>query len=168
MVRASRGRDGRVVVQLRRDEAAVLAQVPALLDSVGQDEGDPAQRRLAPSARPDDAESDREFVRLAAAELESARNLDRGVFLRTLGRGSRRLELTVDEAEAWVRVVGDARLVIAARLGLFEPGVEDIDVVSVDDADEPLSPHMAMVHFFGYVQQALVEALLSTMPATAG
>jgi hypothetical protein len=50
-----------------------------------------------------------------------------------------------------MRVVGEARIVLAGRLGIEEDGWEE--TASIED------PEVAMLHYLGYLQESLVEAL---------
>ena len=62
--------------------------------------------------------------------------------------------LTADDAAAWARAIGEARIVLAARKGLFDIGLPD---GKVDD------PEIALVMFLGVVQEELVSEMLLTM-----
>lgn len=137
-----------VDVALGRHEQVVLTQLLALLGSVGGDQDDPAAKRLDPDAYRDDADASHEFRRLTESELSIARDLDRATFERTVTSS----HLSVDEAEAWVRVIGDARLVIAARCGVVEGDAEWESRIE-QNAD------LAVVAYLGFLQGSLVEVL---------
>ncbi len=64
------------------------------------------------------------------------------------------LLLASEDAAAWARVIGEARIVLAARKGLFEDGLPS---GPVDD------PEVAFVMFLGVVQEELVESMLMNM-----
>jgi hypothetical protein len=134
---------------------AVLQAVPGFLASVESTPDDPAHDRLYPTAYADDAD-DHEFRRLAHGEIQKGREADRALFAETLKRlEAGRTALTTEEAEAFARTVGAARLAIAARHNMF-----DAD----DLSNLPDSPHQAIVAYLGVVQDQLVQAL---MDATA-
>lgn len=133
-----------LVSHLRLTDRIVLKRLPALLEGVGGGD-DPAAARLDPDAYEDEAAA-QEFRRLVADELDAARREDRQTFERTLGAKS----LTLDEAEAWVRVVGDARLVLAARSGITSENWED---------DTRSDPQLALLGYLSYVQSSLIRAL---------
>jgi hypothetical protein len=138
-----------VEVSLGPSERAALAAAASVVASVGTDEDDPARRRLSPPAYADDATADREFRRLMAEELGAVRRFDLSVFGSTLASGRRKLQ--TDEAESWLRVIGDARLVLAARRGM-----------QVDDDREsrPVDvPGLEILAWLGWIQQELVESL---------
>jgi hypothetical protein len=136
-------------------EIAILARLGGLLGSAGVKKGDPATERLMPHIYPEDAQSSRDFQRLIGKERVEARSADREMFGRGLEAAlAGPVLLTVDEAAAWARVIGEARIVLAARKGLFDTGLPD---GNVDD------PEVALVMFLGVVQQELVGEMLLTM-----
>jgi len=139
--------EGTIEVSLERDEQLLLSQLVTLLGSVGAAPNDPAADRLNPDAFLDDVEASREFRRLTADELATARDMDRDVFERTLAGK----HLNVDEAEAWVRILGDARLALAARRGVVDGEWEDEIETSRD---------LAVVAYLGFLQGSLVQALV--------
>ena len=96
-------------------------------------------------------------MRFTQDEIVAARNADLEVFGRQLPDTAHGLEITADDAEAWLRVLGAARVVLAARRGLFE--VDDLSAVPIED------PDIALVNLLGAYQQELSEALLKRMEA---
>lgn len=138
-----RSGDGRVAVLLDRRERALLAALPALVGSVG--EGDPAWERLHPPAYADDEGAQRDFRRFAEPEVERSRRHDRERFQATVDDA----ELTLGDAEAWVRVIGEARLVLASVGGVSRP----------EDLDRPHDPRLVLVAWLAHLQDALVRAL---------
>ena len=156
------GRD-RVRVRLALDEVAVLRGLPDQLRSVlGEGEDEPVNRRLFPPAYLDvaDVERDAEYHRLMHDDLirEKLANLD--VVTGSLERGSasvRRwtVELTDEEAAAWLGVLNDLRLALGVRLDI----TEDYDGV-VDDAD-PNAPAFRLLSYLGWLEEQLLDALES-------
>lgn len=147
----------RIHVRLPKPEQALLAQLPELLESVAAGADDPAADRMHPNAYPDDAAAAWEFSRMIDGELDTARRRDQATFAdsleRALGAG-----LPMPEAEAWLRVIGDARLVLASREGI---GRED------ELPEHSLSnPRLALVHYLGALQHEIVEVLLASMGDT--
>ena len=51
-----------------------------------------------------------------------------------------------------MRVVGEARIILAARLGIVEDGWEQ-------DVESSRDPEMALLGYLGYLQDALVGVL---------
>jgi hypothetical protein len=156
------GRD-RVRVRLAQDELAVLRGLPDQLRTVlGEDEDEPVNRRLFPPAYLDvaDIERDAEYRRLMHDDLvkEKLANLD--LVTASLERGSpsvRRwtVELTDEEATAWLGVLNDLRLALGVRLDI----TEDYDG-DVDDTD-PRAPAFHLLSYLGWLEEQLLDALQS-------
>ena len=153
----------RVRVRLANDEVAVLRGLPDQLRTVlGEGEDEPVNRRLFPPAYLDvaDIEHDAEFQRLMHDDLvaEKLTNLD--LVTDTLARGTssvRRwtVELTDEEATAWLGVLNDLRLALGVRLDI----TEDFDG-DVDDTD-PRAPALRLLSYLGWLEEQLLEALQS-------
>ncbi len=153
----------RVRVRLDRAEVAVLKGLPDQLRGVlaeGADE--PVNQRLFPPAYLDvaDIEHDAEYQRLMHDDLvkEKLANLD--LLSASLERGSagvRRwtVELTAEEAAAWLGVLNDARLALGVRLDI----TEDFDG-EVDDTD-PRAPAFRLLSYLGWLEEQLLDALQS-------
>jgi hypothetical protein len=151
----------RVRVRLAHDEVAVLRGLPDQLRTVlGEDEDEPVNRRLFPPAYLDvaDIERDVEYRRLMHDDLvrEKLANLD--LVTGSLERGSssvRRwtVELTDEEAAAWLGVLNDLRLALGVRLDI----TEDYDG-DVDDTD-PRAPAFRLLSYLGWLEEQLLEAL---------
>jgi Domain of unknown function (DUF2017) len=154
------GRD-RVRVRLAQDEVRILRGLPDQLRAVlAEDTDEPVNRRLFPPAYLDvaDIEHDTEYHRLMHDDLvkEKLANLER--VTETLARGSssvRRwtVELTDEEAAAWLGVLNDLRLALGVRLDI----TEDYDG-DVDDTD-PQAPAFRLLSYLGWLEEQLLEAL---------
>jgi hypothetical protein len=152
---------GRVRVRLGHDEVAVLRGLPDQLRTVlGEGEGEPVNQRLFPPAYLDvaDIEHDTEYHRLMHDDLvkEKLTNLD--LVTGTLARGStsvRRwtVELTEEEAAAWLGVLNDLRLALGVRLDI----TEDFDG-DIDDTD-PRAPALRLLSYLGWLEEQLLDAL---------
>jgi hypothetical protein len=152
---------GRVRVRLALDEVAVLRGLPDQLRAVlGEGEDEPVNRRLFPPAYLDvtDVERDAEYQRLMHDDLvkEKLANLD--LVTGSLERGStsvRRftVELTDEEATAWLGVLNDLRLALGVRLDI----TEDYDG-EVDDTD-PNAPAFRLLSYLGWLEEQLLDAL---------
>ena len=153
----------RVRVRLAQDEVAILRGLPDQLRSVLAEGGDePVNQRLFPPAYLDvaDIEHDTEFHRLMHDDLvtEKLANLD--LVTDTLARGStsvRRwtVELSDEEATAWLGVLNDLRLALGVRLDI----TEDFDG-DVDDTD-PRAPALRLLSYLGWLEEQLLDALQS-------
>jgi Domain of unknown function (DUF2017) len=157
------GRD-RFRVRLGAEEVAVLRGLPDQLRSVltQQEEADPVLERLFPPAylEPEDAERDTEYRRLVHDDLVKDKLANLEVVTSTLERGAMSLrrwtvELSEDEAMAWLGVLNDLRLALGVRLDI----TEDFDG-DVDDAD-PRAPGLHLLSYLGLLEEHLVEALAS-------
>jgi hypothetical protein len=151
----------RVRVRLGHDEVAVLRGLPDQLRTVLGEGGDePVNQRLFPPAYLDvaDIDNDSEYHRLMHDDLvkEKLTNLD--LVTDTLARGStsvRRwtVELTDEEATAWLGVLNDLRLALGVRLDI----TEDFDG-DVDDTD-PNAPALRLLSYLGWLEEQLLDAL---------
>ncbi len=158
MIRPFRRRASGITARLSGRELDLLRVLPDLLDAVGQDDGDdPAARRLDPPAHRDDPEAAEAYRELVAGDLAKARGGDRRALLATLERTP--VVLDDAEAEAWLRVIGEARLVIAARMGI----VDDYDW---SDRRLAEGPDGAVLQYLSYLQEGLVGVLGESLPTT--
>jgi len=139
---------GGIGVLLAPGEREVLRAVPILLRSVEVDEGAPAWSRLRAVGHLDDAGAAAEFRELTEGMLDDARAAD-------LERLEETLEddlLDPADAECWMRAIGEARLAVAARLGIEEDGWEE-------QAVDGELVEATVLRVLGYLQDALVAAL---------
>jgi hypothetical protein len=153
----------RVRVRLAQDEVAILRGLPDQLRTVLAEAGDePVNQRLFPPAYLDvaDIEHDTEYHRLMHDDLvkEKLANLD--LVTDSFARGStsvRRwtVELTDEEATAWLGVLNDLRLALGVRLDI----TEDFDG-DVDDTD-PRAPALRLLSYLGWLEEQLLSALQS-------
>lgn len=145
---------GQVELTLDSQEADALLVVPDLLDSVGATGVDPGADRLDQAPYPDDKEASAEYRRLMADEMTQSRAADRSAFALTVEQSPGGVNLSAGESEAWLRVLAEARLVLASRMGISEDGWED------DLSEE--DPAVALLHYLGWLQQSLTETLEGT------
>ena len=111
---------------------------------------DPAADRLALHAYEDDEDADAEFSRLLTSEVQHGRAADRSAFALTVEAGLDGVVLSTAEAEAWLRVLAEARLVQAARAEL--PGGTS------SESDQ------ALFDYLSWLQGSLVEILDEVLP----
>jgi hypothetical protein len=150
----SRSED-RIITSLTVDDKALLVQIPDLLASVGEDDGDPAVAVMHRPAYADDEAASDEFDELIGTQRTSDHAADVGA-LDVLLRGASSMSL--DEAESVLRVINRARLALAARAGVFESGAGWEARIS----DEP---GLAAVAWLGYLQSDLLSALTDSQGA---
>lgn len=147
-----RRRDGTIEVALTPQERAVLLTLPETLDNLGTSDTDPAAARLHPPAYPDDPAADAYFREMIEDDLAKARAADRRRFAETVDAGS----MSDDDAQMWLRVLGDARLTLAARMGIEQEGWED-------DRSLAESRDGAMLQYLSYLQDALIQVLSTAL-----
>ncbi|HEX2292747.1 MAG TPA: DUF2017 family protein [Gaiellaceae bacterium] len=138
-----------VRLDLRPEERALLRQVAGELEALlaGQPD-DPSLRRLFPPAHEDDA-LEQEYRELTRPQLDDGRRRA----LETLGETADAGRLTAEEADAWLRVLNDARLVLGTRLDI----TEDYDWDELER--DPRAPELAVYAYLSWIQEQLVEAL---------
>jgi hypothetical protein len=138
-----------IVMEATAQQAKLLAQIPALLDSVSVEREDPGYAVLHRPIYVDDRLVDVELQAFASQEMEAQRAIDRSVLERTT---KERDVLTMEEAGGLLRTLNEARLVLAARAGAFDEGPSWEDRIQED-------PSLAAVAWLGYIQGELVAAL---------
>lgn len=154
-----------IEVVIGADERDALRSVPPRLRAIVES-NDPTptaeqvRHRLFPRAY-DDAEADAEFRSMAEPDLVQGRLDALDTFLRTLDEGIARgrrwqVQLTGGEAEAWLAVINDARLVLATTVGISE----ESDWEQGPDHDDPAS---VMLFYLGWLEEELVDALTATL-----
>lgn len=143
---AFRRRGDKIAVLLGKRERDVLSDLPTFV-AQGRQDGGPAAKRLDYVAHPEDLERQTEFADMTDDLLDQERKRDANRFTASL----RADELDDDEAMAWVRLIGEARLILAARLGITDSGWE---------ADEEVdTPEVAMLHYLGWLQDGLIRLI---------
>lgn len=143
-----------IEVSLGDEERRVLADLPEVLAGLGDPGSDPGAARLSPPAYPDDDDADAEWRRYAGGELETARSADRSAFVSVVEEtAAGPVVMSEEEAGAFLRVVNEVRLVLAARWGVEEA------------ADyERLRPEARQVlAHLGWLMEELSEALRMRM-----
>ena len=147
-IRAAPG--GAVRLDLGEDERALLLgigeELRALLD---EEPDDPSLRRLYPQAH-EDEQLEQEFRELTRSQLASGR--ERAI--ETLEQTAGNELLSAEEADAWLRALNDARLVLGTRLDV----TEDYDWDALD-AETPRAPELALYAYLSWLQEQIVAAL---------
>jgi hypothetical protein len=147
--RIARVPDG-VRLDLPDDERELLRQVAGeVRDLVREAPDDPGVERLFPRAHEDDA-LEEQYRELTRDQLASGRERA----LETIVETAASTLLSADEADAWLRGVNDARLVLGTRLDV----TEDFDWEAVG-LDHPHAQELALYAYLSWLQEQLVEAL---------
>jgi hypothetical protein len=146
-----------ISLRLNAAESAILRDLVEQMRSLVKesDATDPVRGRLFPEAYEDD--EDAAAYRgmtggdLSALKLEA---LDR--VSDSLGqRGSTRIELGQEDAEAWVRSLTDMRLAIGTRLGVTEATM-DLE----PDSSDPDFAALQTLHWLGWLQERILEQMV--------
>ena len=148
--RIRRGADGGVRLDLDEDERGLLRQVAeevrGLLD---EEPDDPSLRRLFPTAH-EDPEREHEYRELTRDQLVSGKHRALDVLSQTAGNA----QLSAEEADAWVRALNNARLILGTRLDV----TEDYDWDSLSERT-PRAQELALYAYLSWLQEQLVAAL---------
>ena len=146
--RFDRATDGQIRLRLPPHERGILREVARTTRAqIAESADDPALRRLFPPAY-DDPELDREYQQLTRAQLTTGRERALDLLQQTVDRDV----LSPEEADAWLRALNDARLVLGTRLDV----TEDFDWDALDPS-EPRAPDVALYAYVSWIQEQLVE-----------
>ena len=115
---------------------------------------DPALARLLPDAYGDDPAADREFRRYTDADLRARKRADAEVVARMLPEVGGKVLLDRDEADSWLGLLNDLRLVLGTRLEVTED--LDEDALAADDARLPA---LQLYAWLGWLQESLLSCL---------
>ena len=107
---------------------------------------DPAVERLFPVAYRDDPDAAAEFRRYTRSGLVDTKTAKAGAVAAALLGDS--VDLTDDEAERWLPVLTDLRLIVAERLG-----------IQADDDPVPDDSLGEVYHWLGQLQAYLIDAI---------
>lgn len=127
----------------------LLAQYEELIQLDGDD---PALDRLFPIAYRDDPDAAAEFRRYTRPGLVDTKTARAGAVAAALlgaaGGDDVTVDLDVEEAERWLPVLTDLRLIVAERLDL-----------RADDDPVPDDPLGDVYHWLGHLQSYLIDAV---------
>jgi Domain of unknown function (DUF2017) len=138
-----------VRLRLPDDERELLQMLCAELRDRVEDEPDhPDLRRLFPPAHADDPDAEAEYRRLVGSQLDAGRERALATVEATLESET----LSDDEAESWLRVLNDLRLLLGTKLDVTED-------LSGFDLGDPRAPELAVYAYLSWLQEQLVEAL---------
>lgn len=138
-----------ILVTLEPDDLDFLKQIPEFLASLGDPEIDSAAARLRVPVYLDDPESSDEWWRLMSNEMNQSRLADRSAFDLILDAASAGTTASHAEAEAFLRVLNEARLALAARLS--------VDVA--EDYERLSEPDRGALDYLASMQEFLLAAL---------
>jgi hypothetical protein len=135
-----------------------LAELEAMLHPPGAARApdDPVLARLLPDAYSDDPEAAGEFRKYTEPALRSAKYEVGQQVLDTRPEAGGRIQLTKDQALAWLKALNDVRLALGVRLGVTEEFEEQWARLKPDD---PQWAAYEVYAWLGAVQESLVQAL---------
>jgi hypothetical protein len=139
----------------RPDDLAALEEM-LYPPGAAQTPEDPVLARLLPDAYSDDPEAAGEFRKYTEPALRSAKYEVAKQVLDTLPEAGGRIQLSKDEALAWLKALNDVRLALGVRLGVTEEFEEDWAKLKPDD---PQWTAYEVYAWLGAVQESLVQAL---------
>lgn len=141
-----------IEVDLSPVERVFLGDVLPLLAGIGAPGVDPAADRLNVPVYLDDPESNEEWWRLMGQDLVASRQADRTVFGKMVD-SEVPIVLTVEEADAVLRVLNQARLALGARLGIDVEG----------DHEQLPEESRQVMDYLGWVQEELTMELMRAL-----
>jgi hypothetical protein len=109
----------------------------------------PDLRRLFPPAHSDDADAEAGYRRLVGGQLAAGRERAVATVQATIDAE----RLSAEEAQAWLTVLNDLRLVLGTRLDVTEE--MDFNL----DPNDPEAAELAVYAYLSWLQEQLVEAL---------
>jgi len=138
------------------DIAALEALLQEPVGESPQAPEDPVLARLLPDGYRDDPEAAGEFRRYTESGLRSGKQQAAQAMLDTLPDSGGRIQLTRDQAVAWLKALNDVRLALGIRLGVTEEFEEQWGRLSDKD---PQWAAFEVYAWLGAVQESLVQAL---------
>jgi len=142
-----------------------VADLEALLDSPAtQDEpqeppqtpDDPVLARLLPDGYRDDPDAAGEFRKYTEPGLSTAKQQAALQMLDSLPDAGGRIQLTQDQAQAWLKALNDVRLALGVRLDVTEDFEQQWAELNRED---PQWAAYEVYAWLGAVQESLVQAL---------
>jgi hypothetical protein len=137
-------------------DGGLLTSLDAELTGETEAPDDPVLARLLPDGYRDDPESAQEFRRYTESGLRSIKQQAAQVMLDTLPDEGGRIQLTSEQAQAWLKALNDVRLALGVRLNVSEEFEEQWDRL---EADDPQRAAFEVYAWLGAVQESLVQAL---------
>jgi hypothetical protein len=128
----------------------------AALDAQLTTPEDPVLARLLPDGYRDDPDAANEFRKYTESGLRSAKHQAAQEMLDTLPEAGGKIQLTQDQAQAWLKALNDVRLALGVRLGVTEEFEEQWGRLGADD---PQWAAYEVYAWLGAVQESLVQAL---------
>ena len=144
-------RENRIEVSFSDGEKLFLGDVLPFLATVGTPGVDPAADRLNVPVYLNDPDSNQEWWRLMGKDLEEGRRADRVVFRNMLTEEGRTMD--IEQGNAVLRVLNEARLALGARMGL------DVE----EDHDSLPEESRQTLDYLGWIQEELTNELTKAL-----
>jgi Domain of unknown function (DUF2017) len=137
--------------------ATDLDELEALLQAeAAQTPTDPVLARLLPDGYRDDPDSAGEFRKYTELSLRAVKYESAQMMLDSLPEAGGKLQLSPDQAQAWLKSLNDVRLALGTKLGVTEDFEDQWDKLARDD---PRRTAFEVYAWLGAVQESLVRAL---------
>ena len=143
-----------------------VADLEAQLDAPPRNQGpeeeplttpdDPVLARLLPDGYRDDPDAAGEFRKYTEPGLRSTKQQAALQMLDTLPDSGGRIQLTSEQAQAWLKALNDVRLALGVRLDVTEDFEQQWSKLGRDD---PQWAAYEVYAWLGAVQESLVQAL---------
>jgi hypothetical protein len=117
---------------------------------------DPVLARLLPDGYRDDPDAANEFRKYTEPGLRTAKQQAALQMLDTLPDAGGKIQLTPDQAQAWLKALNDVRLALGVRLAVTEDFEQQWSKLKRDD---PQWAAYEVYAWLGAVQESLVQAL---------
>ncbi len=144
-----------VLVELPEDEREMLRHVLPQLREMLMADADPALRRLAPPAQPDDAEAEADYRSMIDDDLLRAR-LEA---IEVVEEGIEGVGLDEEGVAAWMQSLNALRLGLGERLEIDVIGNEALHDLDLDDDRIPI---VALYEWLGWLLEQLVDAAMNS------
>ena len=137
--------------------ATDLDELEALLQAyAAQPPKDPVLARLLPDGYKDDPDAAGEFRKYTELTLRAAKHESAQMMLDSLPEEGGKVQLTPEQAQAWLKSLNDVRLALGTKLGVSEDFEAQWDRLGDND---PLRTAFEVYAWLGAVQESLVRAL---------
>jgi hypothetical protein len=156
--------EAHVLRQLAEEILSIVEQAPVsddpLAAMVGMPPGDvdrpdnPVLARLLPDAYRTDDDAAGEFRRFTDADLRAGKRASAQRVLDAIPVGGGRVELSRDDADAWLTCLNDMRLALGTSLGV----TEETDPDDLEE-DDPAFHALNVYGWLGMLQESLLSCL---------
>ena len=136
-----------------RDE---LAELTGIVAGPTTAPADRVLARLLPDFHREDTSLSGGLRALHEPELLAIKDGAAGVVLDTCPARGGRVRLSEEQAQAWLTALNDIRLALGTVLEVTEDMPDEVS------PDDPRAPHLAVYHWLTWVQESLIQALVST------